>query len=250
MDLQGKTVLITGAARVGSAVAEALAERGCRVALSYRSSRSAAEKTARAVLARGGEAMTVRADVTRETDARRLVDAVRRRWGRLDVLVNMASLYERTPLASLRRPGAASRALRRFLSVDLESAHRLAHLAAPLMEKTGAGRIVNFSDWVAASGRPRYKGYGPYYIAKAAVKGLTETLALELAPRILVNAIAPGPILAPVGLSRAAHREVIEATPLRRWGGAVEVAKAVLFLVETDFVTGETLRVDGGRHLS
>ncbi|HMX42250.1 MAG TPA: SDR family oxidoreductase [Elusimicrobiota bacterium] len=250
MDPKGKTALITGAARVGGAVAEALAARGCRVALSYRSSRNAAEKTARAIQRRGGETLLLRADLARDIEARRLVAAVLRRWGRLDVLINMASLYERTSLAALRRPGAATRALRRSLSVDLESAHRLAHVAAPAMEKNGAGRIINFTDWVAASGRPRYKGYGPYYIAKAAVKGLTETLALELAPRVLVNAIAPGPILAPAGLSRAAHREVIDATPLRRWGGPAEVAKAVLFLVETDFVTGETLRVDGGRHLS
>jgi NAD(P)-dependent dehydrogenase (short-subunit alcohol dehydrogenase family) len=117
------------------------------------------------------------------------------------------------------------------------------------MRKAGWGRIVNFSDWVAASGRPRYRGYIPYYTAKAGVKGLTETLALELAPHILVNAVAPGPILAPPGMTRAANREVLTNTPLGRWGGPEEIAKAVVFLVQTNFVTGETVRVDGGRHL-
>jgi NAD(P)-dependent dehydrogenase (short-subunit alcohol dehydrogenase family) len=117
------------------------------------------------------------------------------------------------------------------------------------MQKAGGGRIINLCDWVAASGRPRYRGYVPYYTAKAGVKGLTEALALELAPKILVNAIAPGPILAPPGLSSSANREVLQNTPLGRWGGPAEIARAALFFVESDFVTGETLRVDGGRHL-
>jgi len=89
----------------------------------------------------------------------------------------------------------------------------------------------------------------PYYTAKAGVNALTEVLALELAPEILVNSIAPGPILAVTGMTKKEQQEVIKATPLKRWGGADEIAKAVLFLIETDFVTGEHIRVDGGRHL-
>ena len=109
---------------------------------------------------------------------------------------------------------------------------------------------MNFSDWVARSGRPRYLGYMPYYVAKAAVIALTEALALELAPdQILVNAVAPGPIVAPEGTSDEAFARVERAMPLGRWGGEIEIAKAVLALVDTDFMTGETIRVDGGRHL-
>ena len=89
-----------------------------------------------------------------------------------------------------------------------------------------------------------------YYASKAAVKALTESLALELAPDVLVNAVAPGPILAPPGLTAEENAAVLGLTPLRRWGGAEEIAKAVLFLIETDFITGESIRVDGGRHLS
>jgi len=106
------------------------------------------------------------------------------------------------------------------------------------------------SDWLPVSGRPFYAGYTPYYVSKAAVAALTESLALELAPDVLVNAVAPGPILAPPGLSPEEDAAVRRATPLGRWGGAEEVAKAVLFLIETDFITGECVRVDGGRHLS
>ncbi len=118
------------------------------------------------------------------------------------------------------------------------------------MKAGGSGRIVNMSDWLVLSGRPRYPGYTPYYASKAAVAALTESMALDLAPEILVNSIAPGPILAPPDLSDEELAEVMNATPLARWGGAEEIAKAVLFLIETDFVTGESIRVDGGRHLA
>jgi NAD(P)-dependent dehydrogenase (short-subunit alcohol dehydrogenase family) len=137
------------------------------------------------------------------------------------------------------------------LSVDLGATLRVSRAAVPLLRKAGGGRIINFSDWLAASGRPRYKGYLAYYVAKAGVKALTEALALELAAdKILVNAIAPGPILAPPGTSDEEFKAVEKATPLGKWGGAEAIVQAVLSLIETEFVTGETIRVDGGRHLS
>ena len=118
------------------------------------------------------------------------------------------------------------------------------------MRAQGGGRIINFTDWVARSGRPRYKGFLPYYVAKHGVVGLTEALALELAEdHILVNAIAPGPILAPPETTDEEYKAVEAATPLGRWGGEEEIVAAVLFLLETEFMTGETMRIDGGRHL-
>jgi len=120
----------------------------------------------------------------------------------------------------------------------------------PHMRRQNGGRIINFSDWVARSGRPRYLGYLPYYVAKTGVIALTEALAAELAAEnILVNAIAPGPIVAPPGTTEEEAKAVEEATPLGRWGGEMEIAKAVLSLLDSDFITGETIRVDGGRHL-
>ncbi len=118
------------------------------------------------------------------------------------------------------------------------------------MRTQRGGRIILFSDWLPRSGRPRYQGFLPYYVAKGGVIALTEALALELAAdNILVNAVAPGPILAPPDTTADDHQKVADATPLGRWGGELEIAKAVLGFIEQDFVTGETFRVDGGRHV-
>jgi NAD(P)-dependent dehydrogenase (short-subunit alcohol dehydrogenase family) len=157
----------------------------------------------------------------------------------------MASLYRSVPFDE-----TDANAWDRQMAIDLRGAFLAARAAVPFMRRAGGGRIINFADWVAASGRPRYKGYVAYYVAKAGVKALTEVLALELAAdQILVNAIAPGPVLAPPGTSQEEIEAVERSTPLGRWGGTAEIVKAALVLVETDFITGETIRVDGGRHL-
>ena len=157
----------------------------------------------------------------------------------------MASLYRSQPLAEIDEARWDE-----GLAVDLKAAYLCARAAIPHMRTAGGGRIINFSDWVAASGRPRYTGYLPYFVAKRAIIGLTEALALELAgDQILVNAIAPGPILAPENTSDDELKNVESATPLGRWGGESEIATAVVFLLESGFVTGETIRVDGGRHV-
>jgi len=136
------------------------------------------------------------------------------------------------------------------INVDLRSTFLCAIAAVPHMRKQGGGRIITFSDWLPRSGRPRYAGWLPYYVAKGGVMALTEALALELAgDHILVNAVAPGPILAPPTTTAEEHQKVADVTPLGRWGGGLEIAKAVLAFIDSDFITGETLRVDGGRHV-
>jgi NAD(P)-dependent dehydrogenase (short-subunit alcohol dehydrogenase family) len=241
----GKVALITGGKRIGAVVATTLAKAGVDIALVYNRSLEEAKETESAVRGLGRRAALIQADVTNE---RACIDAVSKtanELGRLDILINMASLYTQKPFADLTAADWD-----RQLAVDLRAAFVFAHAAAPQMKQHGGGRIINFSDWVAASARPRYPGYTPYYVAKAGVKALTETLALELASdQILVNAIAPGPILAPPEMSQEESDAVVKSTPLGRWGGEDEIAKAVMFLVHSDFVTGETIRVDGGRHI-
>ena len=246
MDLINRVVIVTGGKRIGRVVAQRLADRGADLVLSYRGSKTEADATVADVQARGRRAIAVAADVSKAADCAGLVDAAVRAFGRLDVLVNMASVYGSTPFDQLTEA-----AFDRDLAVNLKSAFLCAQAAVPVMRRTGGGRIVNFADWLARSGRPAYHGFTSYYVAKAGIIALTEALALELArDQILVNAIAPGPILPPPDMDPAEIDAVAKATPVGRWGGEVEIAKAVTALIETDFITGETVRIDGGRHVA
>jgi NAD(P)-dependent dehydrogenase (short-subunit alcohol dehydrogenase family) len=223
----------------------ALARAGCDVALSYNRSRAEAETVEAAISATGRRAHIQQANLGNPDECRALVDGTASAFGRLDVLINMASVYAAVPFENLDE-----RVWHSVMDVDLRAAFLCARAAVPHMRRVGGGRIINFADWVAASGRPRYPGYLPYYVAKAGAIALTEALALELGPdQILVNAVAPGPIMAPPGTTDEELKAVKDATPLGRWGGPEAIVTAVMFLVESDFVTGETIRVDGGRHV-
>jgi NAD(P)-dependent dehydrogenase (short-subunit alcohol dehydrogenase family) len=245
MELTDRVALITGGKRIGVVVATELARRGADVALVYRRSRTTADETAAAVKALGRRGVALGGDLSLPPDCDRVVAETVERLGRLDVLINMASTYLAKPFDDLEVEDWDAQ-----LAVDLRAAWLCARAAVPHMRRVRGGRIINFSDWIARSGRPRYAGYLPYYVAKAGVVALTEALALELAQdQILVNAIAPGPIVAPEGTPDEEFAKVERATPLGRWGGEIEIAKAVIALIETDFITGETIRVDGGRHV-
>jgi NAD(P)-dependent dehydrogenase (short-subunit alcohol dehydrogenase family) len=245
MEIAGHTVLIVGGKRMGGVVARELARRGADLVLSYNRSRDEALRAAEAVRAHGRRAVIKAADVTRAAECEDLVVHAVEALGRLDVLINMASVYVSKPFEALTEDDWAQ-----SLAVHLTAAYRCARAAIPHMRAAGGGRIINFSDWTARSGRPRYRGYLPYYVAKSALIALTEALALEVADAgILVNAIAPGPIVAPPDLDDEEQQAVARVTPVGRWGGELEIAKAVVALIEADFLTGETIRVDGGRHL-
>ena len=245
MDLTGRVAIITGGKRIGRVVARELAGLGADLVLSYRGSRAEAEQTAAEVEAKGRKAVLVAADVSQPAQCAAIIDQAVSGLGRVDVLINMASIYAPTAFDSLTDADWDVN-----LAVNLSAAFHCARAAVPQMRRQGGGRIVNFADWLAVSGRPQYQGFVPYYVAKAGVVALTEALALELAAdNILVNAIAPGPIVAPPDLTPEENAAVAQATPVGRWGGEMEIVKAVRLLIETDFITGETIRVDGGRHV-
>ena len=245
MELAGRVALITGGRRIGAVVAAELARGGADIALVYRRSRVDAEETADSLRALGRRVFLVQADLADPESCERVVNETVDALGRLDVLINMASIYVSKPFDEITVDDWNAQ-----LAVDLRAAWLCARAAVPHMRRLRGGRIINFADWVARSGRPRYTGYLTYYVAKAGVVALTEALALEIATdQILVNAIAPGPIVAPADTSDEEFAKVERATPRGHWGGEGEIAKAVMALIDSDFITGETIRVDGGRHL-
>jgi len=246
MDIEKRVALITGTKRIGSIVALVLAEKGADVALTYNRSKTEAQATAQKIQEKGQRCLVLHADVSRSDDVQGVVDRVAQELGSIEILVNVASIYSSKPFEETTEGDWNAN-----MDSNLKSIFLCAKAVVPGMRAKGGGRIINFSDWIAASGRPRYKGYLPYYVSKVGVIGLTQILALELAPyNVLVNAIAPGPILAPPGISETENKEVLKATPLGRWGGEIEITKTVVGLIETDFITGECIRVDGGRHVS
>ena len=249
MDVAGKVALLTGGARIGQTVAQAIAQRGCGLALTYRNSRDAAEATAASARAAGVRTAVLRADVNDEAQVAAAVRQTEQVLGRLDILVNLASTYERTPLES-----AGARAFSDALDANARSAWLFAIHAAPAMRRAGGGRIVNVSDWLPVSGRPLYTGYTPYYASKAAVAALTQSLALELAP-VRVNLIAPGFVDTPLsaailGDRLDARRDELRATlPIGRVVGPADVAALAVHLMTNTAVTGATFDIDGGQQL-
>jgi pteridine reductase len=226
VDLEGRTALVTGGARrIGRAVCLALAGRGVRVAIHCRSS----EAEARDVAERCPGSVVLRADLAEAAERGRLVAEAAERLGRIDFLVNNASIYEAAPLAAIDEAS-----WERTLDVNLTAPFFLARDAGLRMRAAGGGAIVNLI---------------PYFVAKAGLEAATRGLARALAPEVRVNAIAPGPIVLEEGAGRETVAAVERATPLGRLGGPGAIAATVLFLLGHDFMTGETIRVDGGRSL-
>lgn len=242
MDPSGKTALVTGAGqRIGRALALALAEAGARVAVHYNSSGDAAAETVRTIRALGGEAEAFQADLADPARAAGLVSHVHAMLGPVQVLVNNASLFGRK---SLQETSAADWDL--YYSVNVRAPFLLAQAMAAALPAGSTGKIINIGDWRTAR-RNRF----PYGASKDALSGLTRSLAYALAPNIQVNEIALGAILPPAdsGPERTKESQELGDAPAGRMGTLNEVAQAMLAMVHNDYITGERLRVDGGRHI-
>jgi len=241
--LQDKTVLVTGAARrVGAEIARVLHAEGANLALHYRSATAEAQSlVAEFNAARPGSALAFQADLLETDHLARLVTDVAEHFGRLDALVNNASSFFATPIGSI-----GEREWDDLLGTNLKAPLFLAQAAATHLA-VARGAIVNITDIHAE--RP-LKNYALYCAAKAGLAGLTRALALELAPHVRVNAIAPGPILWPEdgAFDAAAQANVISRTLLKRGGDPADIARTVRFLLaDAPYVTGQILAVDGGR---
>ncbi len=237
-----KAVLVTGGAiRIGRAIVEELASRGWAVAFTYRGSEARALELESSLRESGRDAAAFRVELDDPVDRGILVERVLERFGGLDGLVNNAATFPRTPFESLDEAR-----LREVLAVNLEAPLFLALLLAPaLRERRGA--IVNLTD-IHADIPLRH--HLAYTVSKAALAAATRALAIELAPEVRVNAVAPGAALFPEGTDQDLRRRVIDRTLLRREGGAAEIAAAVRFLLEeAETITGQVLAIDGGRSL-
>ncbi len=242
MELRAGVALVTGAGRrVGRAIALALAARGMRVAVHYNASAAEAEETVRLARAAGApDAWSIPADLRDATAAGRLVDDVAAHAGTLDVLVNSAAEMHRTEFAAVTPAEWDD-----VMALNLRAPFFCAQAAARHMSTRG-GAIVNIAD---LAGMEAWPAYVPHGISKAGVLQLTRALARTLAPAIRVNAVVPGAVMLPDHWTADDAARLVRTTPLARLGAPEDVARAVVYLLESDYVTGDALIVDGGRHV-
>ncbi len=242
MDLRGRVALVTGSARrLGQAIARALAAAGADVAVHHNRSPEAAAETIAEFRSLGVRAEEFQADLTDSTEIDRLFVALDETFGRLDVLVNSAAVFERKPVLEITTDDWD-----RVLNLNLRAPFFCAQRAASRMQDSGMGKIINIAD---VGGLQPWPGYAHHSISKAGLVMMTRVLARALAPQVQVNAIAPGPVLPPEELTAEERERLAEMTALKRLGTPDDVAKAVLFLIESDYITGETVVVDGGKML-
>jgi NAD(P)-dependent dehydrogenase (short-subunit alcohol dehydrogenase family) len=243
MDLNGKVALVTGAGRrIGRAIALQLASHGATVAVHYRTSHADADALVAEISANGRTARTFRANLENVTEIETMVTDVLAAFGRIDVLVNSASIFKRTPLEEVtERDWDAS------LDTNLKAPFFLSKFAAAAMRRQGAGKIINIGDWAGI--RP-YKDYLPYSVSKSGLIGLTQALAKALAPNVQVNCIALGLVMPPEDYTPDEVARLVNRTLTKKMGTPEDVARAVIFFCETDFATGAILPLEGGRLLA
>jgi pteridine reductase len=241
MEIDGRVALVTGAGtRVGRVIALALGRAGMRVGVHYAGSEKGARDTAEEIMGMGSDARTLPGDLTDPANAPRLVEHTAKVFGSLDVLVNSAAVMLRTPVGEVLVEDWDA-----MFALNLRAPFFLSQAAARVMRDSG-GAIVNIADLAAFE---TWRGYVPHSITKAGIVQMTRALAHALAPKIRVNAIAPGPVLLPEGWTQEQADKLIATTPLGHLGSPEDVAQAVLYLLTADYVTGETIIVDGGRHI-
>jgi 3-oxoacyl-[acyl-carrier protein] reductase len=244
--LEGKVAIVTGASRgIGRAVAERFAAEGARVVVNYVAGAEAADAVVAGIAARGGEAIAVRADVTKVAAVAAMVATTLERFGRIDILVNNAGvMFLKGPLETTEEEWD------RTIDVNLKGPYLCSKAVAPIMIKQGSGAIVNMSS---NSGlyHPSAMRFTEYVVSKAGLNGLTKAMALAFGPQIRVNAICPGWIRTDMmeAIDEEVHQRILDETALRRWGTPEDVASAAVYLAsdQASFVTGELHLVAGGR---
>ena len=242
IDLKGRVALVTGGAhRLGRAIALALGQAGANVVVHYNSSADQAQAVLGELAALGVQSASVAGDLSRVAEAERVVDTAVARWEHLDLLVNNAGIWGSTPIGTVTEERWSE-----LIDTNLRSAFFVAQRATPAL-RAASGAIVNIADVGAL--RP-WRNHTPYLISKGGIITLTEALAIDLAPEVRVNAVAPGAVLLPDDWKPEQVARATRNVPLQRLGHPEDVAQAVLYLAQAEYVTGVVLPVDGGRRLS
>ena len=245
MHIPGKTALVTGGAhRVGKAITLMLANAGANVVVNYNSSGEAAEETLTEVKALGVEGLAVQCDVSDYASVGQMSQRIVEHFGGVDIIINGASLFGKTPFPVTQADGIDL--WHTITRISIDGAFYVCNALVPSMQARGGGAIVNIVDlslWQA------WRNFTAHAVGKAGLWALTRQLALELAPAIRVNAVAPGLVLPPPNYSPEQMAESAKQVPLHQWGSPQDVAQAVRYLLEADFVTGEVLVVDGGQQI-
>lgn len=241
MDLKWKKALVTGAAkRVGCEIARVLAARGAEIFLHYNHSREEAEKTASEIHGFGVPCSLFQADLSNTASILQMTSAVEKAGG-VDILINSASIFYKTPIQTVTENDFEA-----FISANLKGPFTLSRILGNAMTRHNGGKIINIADW---SGFRPYRDFMPYCVSKGGLLTLTKALARDLAPRVLVNSVAPGPVLPPPDMTEEEKEAVVKKTLVGRWGSPADVAHATAFLLENDFINGTVLVVDGGRSI-
>jgi pteridine reductase len=241
IDLHGSVVLVTGGAhRLGRAIALALGQAGANIVVHYNRSAEQAQSVLSDLAELGVQSIAAAGDLARISEVERVVDTAVARWGRLDVLVNNAGIWGSTPIGTVTEERWSE-----LIDTNLRSAFFAAQRATPALRASG-GAIVNIADVGAL--RP-WRNYTPYLISKGGIITLTQALAKDLAPEVRVNAVAPGAVLLPDDWTPEQTERSTRNVPLKRLGSPDDVAQAVLYLAQAEYITGVVLPVDGGRHL-
>jgi NAD(P)-dependent dehydrogenase (short-subunit alcohol dehydrogenase family) len=239
MEIRGKVALVTGGAhRVGKAITMMLARAGADVVVNYFSSHRAADETVAEAQALGVRARAIQRDVADWEQVRGMADTIMAEFGGVDIIVNSADLFDKTPI-----PTDDVSSWQRVTGITIDGPFFVCNALVPSMLARGGGAIVNIVDLSAWEPWPNFAAHS---VSKAGLLAFTKQLALELAPTIRANAIAPGPVLPPPDYDAASAAKSAQGTLLRRWGTAEDVAFAVRYLLEADYVTADVITVDGG----
>jgi pteridine reductase len=242
VNLKGKVAIVTGAGRrIGRAIALELAAHGATIAVHYRNSHAEADAVVAEIASKHGKSRPFHANLEHVAEIEKMIADVLAAFGRIDVLVNSASVFTRKPLDEITERDWDSN-----LDTNLKAPFFLSKLAGATMRRQGAGKIVNIGDWAGI--RP-YQDYLVYSISKSGLIGLTPALAKALAPEVQVNCIALGLVMPPEDYGKDEVARLVNRTLTKKMGSPEDVARAVIFFCETDFATGATLALEGGRLL-